>query len=133
MLMQYWFPFRGCSPFWFVLGLKIEILESCWLQMLCFKRKMKENRLFFAFLFVCTDQTISKRKESFFFLFVLVLETGTFFLPKENFFFLKGSSPSAEPKIFLFIGNSPNPKQALWLCKHPDQILFFFKSNFIFC
>ena len=108
------FPSEGVHRFDCILGLKIEILESCWLQMLCFKRKMKENRLF-AFLFCLVRMKIFQRERKAFLLFVLVLEKVSFFLcsrfffslPKE--FFFQKKSPAESKKFCLYRDYPKNP------------------------
>ena len=135
MLMQYWFPFRGCSPFWFVLGLKIEILESCWLQMLCFKRKMKENRLF-AFLFCLVRMKEKGRKFLFFFFGVWVvcavafLTKGFFFVfSLKAFFFPKEKFPPADlRKCGFYRDSSQNPN----FISAVSQTLYRIKEIFLF-
>ena len=106
MLMQYWFPFRGCSPFWFVFGLKIEILESCWLQMLCFKRKMKENRLFAIFLCLYGLIFFWKRKKPSLLLLKRICAVGFLFSLQRIFFSLKALFLS-QKEIFFFQKKSP--------------------------
>ena len=113
MLMQYWFSLQRvftvliCN---FVL--KIEIVASCWTWMLFLKENGKKKKLCFWFGFGFVRMKIEKGKESFFLCFLfLVLKKFLFFavgfFSKRIFFKRK---LSAEPNIFVFIGNSQNPK-----------------------
>ena len=112
MLMQYWFPFRGCSPFWFVLGLKIEILAFLGLNA-TFKRERRRKELCFCFWLLFDfwyGWILFLERKSFLFGFPKKSLCSRFFKflfsPKE-FFFFKSQSPPQTWENVAFIGTPP--------------------------
>ena len=107
MLMQYWFPFRGCSPFWLYSWL--ENWDSWTLVGLnaMFKRRIKKKKNSFLFCFVFLRVEIRKEGKSFafllFFWFCSSRVFSFFGLLSVSFFFAKRKNPFLKPKILFFL------------------------------
>ena len=116
MLMQYWFPFRGCSPFWFVLGLKIEILAFLGLNA-TFKRERRRKELCFCFWLLFDfwyGWILFLERKSFLFGFPKNLSAVGFFLSsfslQKKFFFSKAKVlPQKAKKFCLYRDYPKNP------------------------
>ena len=132
MLMQYWFPFRGCSPFWLYSWLGN--WNSCllWGFECYFERKIRRKRNFSFCLFVFDwyGWALIKEKKTLFF-FELALQGRTFLLKKKFLLAKKNESLFPEPKKKKkkafpnsFIRTKPNKKQKkslfsfIFLLKH---------------
>ena len=126
MLMQYWFPFRGCSPFWLYSWL--ENWDSWTLVGLnaMFKRRIKKKKNSFLFGFVFLRMEIRKEGKSFAFLLLFWFCSSRFckdFFFYERllsfFFFFLPSLQSFDKYVFIGTCSNPNAESKLkkMLCR----------------